>query len=222
MRGGGSFNPRNDGPLITAWSSVIGALVIGAVGTGALLTTGGGAGGAAAGETGREKINGAVTEEVVGADGEGDAGAGAAVDAVGAVGTGTARFGVVGCAGSSVAPHMPQKRFVAGFSLPQRWQRTHPPDDSRMNPKMIAYDILQVRCSPDAKRVVPQFEICWKGHYFIKVCLSWLEGTWLARTAGWTRVPMPKMREQTADARRLTRHRRIIIGQFRRVMVCRK
>src|SRR5579864_4138883 len=30
-------------------------------------------------------------------------------------------------AASSVAPHMPQKRFNPGFSLPQRGQRTEPP-----------------------------------------------------------------------------------------------
>jgi len=134
--------------------------------TGALLITGGGAAdGAAAEETGREKINGAVTEDVVGNDGEGGGGDTAELDAaVGAVGVGTATCGVVGCAGSSVAPHMPQKRLVAGFSLPQRGQRNQPPHDSRMSPKMIAYDISQVRCSPDEKGVVPQFEICFEGH----------------------------------------------------------
>lgn len=37
--------------------------------------------------------------------------------------------GTVAGAGPRVAPHMPQKRFVPGLSLPQRGQRTDPPKD---------------------------------------------------------------------------------------------
>jgi len=33
-------------------------------------------------------------------------------------------FGVTDAGASSVAPHIPQKRFSAGFSLPHRGQRT--------------------------------------------------------------------------------------------------
>jgi hypothetical protein len=51
-------------------------------------------------------------------------------------------------AGNSVAPHMPQKRFVSVFSLPQRGQRTDPPALYS-----IAYDIFEVRCSPNATGV---------------------------------------------------------------------
>jgi hypothetical protein len=60
-----------------------------------------------------------------------------AIEGVGTDGVGTTRgpvteFGaaVVGGGGRRVAPHMPQKRFVPGFSLPQRAQRTDPPLDS--------------------------------------------------------------------------------------------
>ena len=49
---------------------------------------------------------------------------------------------------SSVAPHMPQNRLVPGLSLPQRAQRTNPPD---LFP--IAYDILRVGCSAKPKGV---------------------------------------------------------------------
>jgi hypothetical protein len=31
-------------------------------------------------------------------------------------------------AGNNFAPHIPQKRFSSEFSLPQRGQRTHPPE----------------------------------------------------------------------------------------------
>src|SRR5690349_10534256 len=44
-----------------------------------------------------------------------------------------------GAGASNVVPHIPQNRFCSGFSLPQRGQRTDPPDP-------IAYDILAFRC----------------------------------------------------------------------------
>jgi hypothetical protein len=53
--------------------------------------------------------------------------------AVGRGGSGETGVGAAGCAvevadaGKRVAPHMPQKRFVPGFSLPQRGQRTISP-----------------------------------------------------------------------------------------------
>ncbi len=49
-------------------------------------------------------------------------------------------------AGSSVAPHIPQKRFGPGFSLPQRGQRTIPP--------LIDYDKSKVGCSVGVLRVL--------------------------------------------------------------------
>src|SRR4029077_9884260 len=79
----GSFNPRNDGPLIH----------------GELSATG----------RGRTRA-GSATTSAVGEAATGTGG-GAAV-----LGTG---------AGSSDAPHMPQKRFPSEFSLPHRGQRTN-------------------------------------------------------------------------------------------------
>ena len=69
-----------------------------------------------------------------------DAGtAGEGIAAAGTAGIWAVLFGdATGAgAGSKVAPHMPQKRFVSGFSLPQRGQRTNPP-----RTYCIAYDIL--------------------------------------------------------------------------------
>ena len=43
---------------------------------------------------------------------------------------GAASAGLVAEVCRSVAPHMPQKRLVSGFSFPQRLQRTGPPDSS--------------------------------------------------------------------------------------------
>jgi hypothetical protein len=63
--------------------------------------------------------------------------------------------GTVAGAGTRVAPHMPQKRFVPGLSLPQRRQRTDPPKDNSDSRDLrsilnrltiIAYDISQLRC----------------------------------------------------------------------------
>jgi hypothetical protein len=49
------------------------------------------------------------------------------------VGSGAA--GALACEGAtSVAPHIPQKRFNAGFSFPQREQRTE-------FPRLLDYDI---------------------------------------------------------------------------------
>src|SRR5580704_14198222 len=101
LRGAGSFNPKNEGPLMIGCSSVTGAAARGAVvfcGAEGGDAGGGGAGGemADAGRAGTTAV------------------AAASVDAVPACG-----------AGNSVAPHMPQKRFVPGFSFPQRGQRTN-------------------------------------------------------------------------------------------------
>src|SRR5215471_14466531 len=49
----------------------------------------------------------------------------------------------------SVAPHMPQKRLLSGFSLPQRGQRT---ESLLMDRLGIAYAIRQVRCSRETMR----------------------------------------------------------------------
>lgn len=92
LRGGGSFNPKKDGPLMTGAS---------------LDAEPRGGGGVRAGA-------GAVA-----------VGEGSAVVAV-AVCAGTEATAAAG-ADNSVAPHMPQKRFPSGFSLPQRAQRTDPP-----------------------------------------------------------------------------------------------
>jgi hypothetical protein len=47
---------------------------------------------------------------------------------------------------SSDAPHMPQKRCVSGFSLPQCGQRKTPPSLSFF-PLSIDYDIWPIACS---------------------------------------------------------------------------
>jgi len=108
FRGAGSFNPRNDGPLITGRSSETGAAARAAV---VFCGTEAGAVGTGIAEVGIAEVD--VTEADVGE-------LGLAVLRVGAAVTAS-------CAGNSVAPHMPQKRFVPGFSLPHRTQRTHPP-----------------------------------------------------------------------------------------------
>lgn len=86
--GEGSFNPRNEGPLIEGRLSAGGSTRAGLVGS----------------------LRVAVNSAVV---------------AFG-VETGTAACWAAGSAGParSEAPHMPQKRFWPGFSLPQRGQRT--------------------------------------------------------------------------------------------------
>jgi len=72
--------------------------------------------------TGVSSEAGAEIRDCAGADGTGEAGADdrVAITCAGAEATGAD-------AGSSVAPHMPQKRLVSEFSLPQRGQRTGPP-----------------------------------------------------------------------------------------------
>jgi hypothetical protein len=55
-----------------------------------------------------------------------EAGEGSAVDRVTALGVNGAGGGAGAL--SRFAPHMPQKRFSSEFSLPQRVQRTVPPD----------------------------------------------------------------------------------------------
>jgi len=112
--GGGSFNPRNEGPLI--------------VGDSSRTRSGARGGGAFCGAAGAGSKEGS---------GEGEVGAGAGA-ALWVVPTGAG-------AGKSVAPHMPQKRFVPGFSLPQRGQRTFPL--LSFSYIYIAYDILGVGCS---------------------------------------------------------------------------
>jgi hypothetical protein len=59
-----------------------------------------------------------------------EAGEGSAVDRVTTLGAGAEDKGAGAGAGavSRFAPHMPQKRFSSEFSLPQRAQRTVPPD----------------------------------------------------------------------------------------------
>jgi len=65
---------------------------------------------------------GATGADVIGADTTGRG-----VEA-GAVADPSARATpTVAVAGNNVVPHIPQKRFVAGFSLPQRGQRKFPP-----------------------------------------------------------------------------------------------
>jgi len=97
FRGGGLFVPRNDGPLMT------GASFAAAARAGGGFRVGAGAGAAAAGAEAAESAVDCVAAACAGAD--------------------TTAEG----ADSSVAPHMPQKRFPPGFSLPQRAQRTNPP-----------------------------------------------------------------------------------------------
>ena len=84
---------------------------------------------------------------------------GTAVDAVAVVRAGAAVTAAGVC--KSVAPHMPQKRFVAGFSLPQRAQRKEPPQ------LYIAYDNLEIRCSMKVgggiKRGTHNDERVWQG-----------------------------------------------------------
>src|SRR5438270_2374478 len=101
---GGSFSPKNDGPLMTGRFSRGAAL--GGVG----WVDAGAAGGTAGASAGRGPV----------------------VDpALCVAGTSTG-------AGSRVAPHIPQKRFVPGFSFPHRGQRTIPP--------LIAYDNSGIGC----------------------------------------------------------------------------
>lgn len=107
----GSFNPRNDGPLITGDSDA-GAAARGPV---------------AVGEAGTVPADTGPPEPP-------------AVEGRAAV---TGAAAAVAC--SKLAPHIPQKRFVSGFSFPQRLQRTIPP----------AYSLryLAVRCAANRTRV---------------------------------------------------------------------
>src|SRR5215831_5174400 len=77
----------------------------------------------------------------------------AAASAAGGFGaaTGTGCGGVAAGPGCdrSVAPHMPQKRLLSGFSLPQRGQRTK---SLLMYRFLIDYAIRQVRCSRERMR----------------------------------------------------------------------
>jgi len=84
---------------------------------------------------------------------EGREGGGAGEDAL----VENSAFCATGSGGASkVPPHMPQKRFVAGFSFPQRGQRT-------VLLTLIAYDILGVGCSA----------VRWREHQSLK-CVSGL------------------------------------------------
>lgn len=103
--GGGSFNPRNDGPLTMGASLLPASFPAGVTGTAAV----------GASDIAREF-------------GLGGAGGREAADAGGATGRGICAGGGVGC--NIVAPHIPQKRFVSGFSLPHLGQRTEPPKSS--------------------------------------------------------------------------------------------
>ena len=94
----------------------------------------------------------------------GGAGAGGTEDGTGVDAVTTLRAGALVTAlgvCKSVAPHMPQKRFVAGFSLPQRAQRKDPPQ------LYIAYDNLEIRCSMKVgggiKRGTHNDERVWRG-----------------------------------------------------------
>ena len=96
LLGGGSFSPRNEGPLIEGVSSDAtedGALRMGS----AALRDGA--------RSGPSTVGGALTLTACGLLGRG---AGA----------------------SRVVPHIPQKRLSAGFSFPQRGQRTNSPNSS--------------------------------------------------------------------------------------------
>src|SRR5262252_3339469 len=72
-------------------------------------------------------------------DGESSVAAGARGGSGLANGAASPRIGVgPGAGANNVAPHIPQKRFSPGFSLPHRGQRTDPPS------LPIDYDILKL------------------------------------------------------------------------------
>src|SRR5580704_1838880 len=104
--GGGSFNPRNDGPLIAGTSEEIGSRTSSENGAPARL---------------------GVAIGVIAAGAEGVGGTCPLGTAKGRAGTAGVSALTGGSACSSVAPHIPQKRLVAGLSLPQRGQRKRPP-----------------------------------------------------------------------------------------------
>ncbi len=107
--GPGRFNPRNDGPLIIGPES-----------------SGSGSSGIAAGAT-YEPDDGLAGGTVVRTGGTG---AETEVDVAVEPAVRVALTGAGAGAGSRVVPHIPQNRLVAGFSLPQRGQRTFPPAHS--------------------------------------------------------------------------------------------
>jgi hypothetical protein len=78
--------------------------------------------------------------------GRGEAGIGCGVESrvdswVAGLDASSLSAGACGAAdGSSEFPHNPQKRFVPGFSFPQRLQR-------KSTPSAIAYDMLGIRCT---------------------------------------------------------------------------
>jgi hypothetical protein len=119
LRGPGSFNPRNDGPLITggALSEVSDTSVAARDGIG---FSGARADRAAEGSD--------VEDSTAGPDATGDGmtDTGASDPVAGARSVAETGAG----AGNSEPPHIPQKRFESEFSLPQRGQRTCPPRSS--------------------------------------------------------------------------------------------
>jgi hypothetical protein len=104
---GGSLNPRNDGPLMVGGSCDTGAETRGGVEVCARVIAGAAVAGGA-----DDRV--AVLCADVEATATGAEAAGAELTAAGVA--------------SSLAPHIPQKRFSSEFSLPQRGQRTHPPE----------------------------------------------------------------------------------------------
>jgi hypothetical protein len=101
---GGSLNPRNDGPLMEGGSCDTGAEALGGAAVCGLVITG-------AAVEGRVGI---VEADVEATPTGAEAPVGVEVTAAGVA--------------SNFAPHIPQKRFSSEFSLPQRGQRTRPPE----------------------------------------------------------------------------------------------